>query len=134
MDSTAGTDKSLQVKVGELLAKGFTNGEILAALQEEDQVTLEIAQTTLRGVFDCWTSVHLGLNIQDEDERNWHHHLRMKLLQKVLGSEETPSLRLALNILDSLAAVQGITTTVEHMVPLPIFLVPKEITSALAAS
>jgi len=111
--------------VGELLAKGFTSSEILAELQQEGLLPEE-AQSILRGVYDSWISVREGLNLQAEDDRNWHLHLRMKLLQSVLADGGVPSQRLALQILDSLATVQGITAVPEQRVPLQIELVERK--------
>lgn len=116
----------LQIAVGEYLAGGFTNGEILALLGSQHALTAEEAQAVLRAVYDTWTSVREGLNLQMEDDRNWHKYLRMKLLQKALGNESTPSQRLVLQILDSLAGIQGISTEVEQPVPLSIELVEKK--------
>lgn len=112
--------------IGELLAKGFTNQEILTTLQLEQALDLEEAQTLLRGVYDSWSSVRVDLKLQTEDDRNWHQHLRMQLLQRALATTDTPSLNLALRILDSLAGIQGVTTTIEQMLPLPIILVDAE--------
>ena len=109
--------------VGELLATGYTSGEILIRLQTIYEITLEEAQTLLRDVYDSWESVKVGLNLQLTDERNWHQHLRMKLLQQTLKSTDTPSLRLALQILDSLAELQDVLSTVGQTIPLPIILV-----------
>jgi len=116
----------LHVAVGEYLAVGYTNGEILGKLQFDHKQTLEQAQKALRGVYDSWTSVREGLNIEAEDDRNWHIHLRMKLLQTALTNPLIPSQRLALMVLDSLAGVQGISTIPEQAIPLKIELVEKK--------
>ena len=116
----------LQTITGEFLASGLTNEEILLQLQEEQQLTVEEAQATLRMVYDSWISVREALNLQIGDERNWHQHLRMKLLQKVMQSDVVPAQRLALMILDSLAGIQGISTIAVQEVPLQITLVEKE--------
>lgn len=116
----------LHTLVGEYLAKGLTNGEILDLLQEQQELSVEDAQAVLRGVYDSWSSVREGLNLQAEDDRNWHHYLRMRLLQSAMANESTPSQNLALRVLDSLAALQGITTTQAQPVPLSIELVEKE--------
>jgi len=101
----------LHTLVGEYLASGFTNGEILELLEKEQELSAEGAQAVLRGVFDSWSSVREGLNLQAEDDRNWHHHLRMRLLQRALKDESAASQNLALRVLDSLANLQGITTS-----------------------
>ncbi len=116
----------LHVAVGEYLAAGFTNEEILGQLQFTHKQTLEQAREALRGVYDSWTSVREGLNIEAEDDRNWHVHLRMKLLQDAIKDATTPSRRLALMLLDSLANIQGISTIPEQAVPLKIELVEKK--------
>lgn len=112
--------------IGELLALGLTNEEILEKLQEGGVLSEEEAKTALRTVYDCWTSVREGLNLQSPDDRNWHQYLRMKLLQRVMPSEAVASQRLVLQILDSLADIQGISTTVVQEIPLQINLVEKE--------
>lgn len=116
----------LQTVVGEYLAGGYTNGEILEQLELEHQLTLTTAKEILRGVYDSWTSVREGLNIQAEDDRNWHKHLRMKLLQRAIKNETIHSQSLALRILDSLAGVQGISTMPAQVIPLQIELVEKK--------
>lgn len=116
----------LHILVGEYLAAGFTNGEILGHLRLDHSLTLEQAKKALRGVYDSWTSVREGLNIEAEDDRNWHIQLRMKLLQDAIKDITTPSRRLALMVLDSLANIQGISTIPEQAVPLVIQLVEKQ--------
>ena len=113
--------------VGEMLAQGHTNGEILDALQITYPIDLKEAKAVLRSVYDSWSSVRVGLNLQTVDDRNWHQHLRMKLLQKALEGDNTPSQVLALRILDSLANIQGVMTTIEQVTPLPIILVDAEV-------
>lgn len=124
------TDEQLierQIAAGEYLALGYTNGEIIDALVQQQKLTEDEAHEILRGVYDSWISVRDGLNLQAEDERNWHQYLRMKLLQDSLKDPSTPSRRLALQILDSIAGIQGISTMPEHIVPLSIELVEKKI-------
>jgi len=116
----------LHTLVGEYLAIGLTNEEVLEKLQTEDKLSEDDAKATLRGVYDSWTSVRVGLNLQAEDDRNWHHFLRMRLLQTAIANEAIPAQNLALRILDSLAALQGITTVQAQPVPLSIELVEKE--------
>lgn len=120
------TKVKLHTIVGELLAAGNTNSEILEQLQVEHQLNLEEANETLRGVYNSWSSVQIGLDLQPEDDRNWHKHLRMKLLQRAIKDVTTPSQRLALLILDSLAAVQGISVIPTQIIPLSIELVEKK--------
>ena len=112
--------------VGECLAQGFTNGEVLEVLQTEQELSEEAAIAILRGVYDSWNDVKEGLHLQTEDDRNWHQLLRMKLLQVAIKDKTTPSQRLALQVLDSLAALQGIGTVLVQPVPLSIELVEKE--------
>lgn len=116
----------LHALVGELLAAGLTNGEILGQLQVEQSLTADESQTVLRAVYDSWTSVKEGLDIQTGDDRNWHQHLRMKLLQQILKDKTVPAQRLALQILDSLATIQGIQSVPEQTLPLTIRLVAKK--------
>ena len=120
------TELLLHTLVGEYLASGLTNDEILACLQQDQELSVEEAQKILRGVYDSWASVRQGLNLQSEDERNWHHYLRMRLLQSAIKDESTPSQNLALRILDSLADLHGITKTQAQPVPLSIELIEKK--------
>lgn len=123
-------DEQIKVKlhtlVGEYLAKGLTNGEILEILQTEQELSEEDAQRILRAVYDSWTSVREGLDLQSADDSNWHQYLRMRLLQTAMADESTPSQRLALSILDSLATIQGISMSFAQPVPLSIELIEKE--------
>jgi hypothetical protein len=50
----------------------------------------------------------------------------MRLLRDTLEDTSIIAKRLALRILDSLAAIQGISTTTEQTTPLPIILVEKQ--------
>jgi len=115
----------LHTLIGEMLAQGFTSEEILLSLETTQQMTAEDAIAALRGVYDSWSSVNEGLNLQVEDSRNWHQFLRLKLLQKALEEATTPSRRLALQILDSLASIQGLETAPTQLVPCMIELVAK---------
>lgn len=125
-EAASQTELLIHVLVGEYLATGLTNDEILASLQKEQELSIEDAQKVLRGVYDSWASVRVGLNLQSEDDRNWHHYLRMRLLQSAIKDESTPSQNLALRILDSLANLQGVTTTQAQPVPLSIELIEKK--------
>ncbi len=118
--------KILHVLVGEYLAGGLANEEILKCLVEEQKLEEEDAYEILRGVYDSWTSVREGLSLQSEDDRNWHQHLRIRLLRSALSNESVPSQNLALRVLDSLANLQGITTVIAQPVPLSIELVEKK--------
>jgi len=123
-DSLSAKLPNLQKQVGGLLANGKLNEEILDALQVGG-LSPDEARRVLRSVYDSWASVQDLLNIQAEDNRNWHQFMRMRLLQKTLGAEAIASWNLSLRILDSLAAVQGISTLPISTVPLPILLVEK---------
>lgn len=116
----------LHTLVGEYLAGGLTNGEILELLEKDQELSVDESNAVLRGVYNSWSSVREGLNLQAEDDRNWHHHLRMKLLQRALKDESAASQNLALRILDSLANLQGVTTTQAQPVPLSIELIEKK--------
>jgi hypothetical protein len=111
--------------VGRYLAEGLTNQEIITKLQIEQVLEYEEAQTILRQVYTSWQVVKEGLDLQVEDERNWHQYLRMQLLAATLKEQNTPSRRLALAILDSLANIQSIGTSTPVTVPLPIMLIEK---------
>lgn len=124
--STNERQVELQTITGEYLAMGLTNEEILSCLEEKQQLTPDEAKETLRRVYDSWSSVREALNLQAEDDGNWHQHLRMKLLQKAIANDTVPAQRLALMILDSLAGIQGIRTTIEQVVPLSIELVERK--------
>jgi len=120
-------DLELQTFVGQYLAQGMTNDAIISQLCNIHTTTKAAAISILRAVYDSWSSVKIDLDITSVDDRNWHQYLRMELLRKSLESEDIQSRRLALRILDSLAGIQGIATTVEQVVPLPIILVEAEV-------
>lgn len=119
------SEETLHSLVGELLAQGLTNNEIVEQLQTIHTLNLENAHRLLREVYDSWDTIKTTLDIQPNDERNWHQYLRLKLLQEALKEESTIGRRFALRILDSLASVQGIATTLEQTTPLSIVLVEK---------
>lgn len=119
-------ERLLHALVGEHLATGLANDEILELLQTEQHLSVEEARVILRGVYDSWSSVREGLNLQAEDDKNWHQYLRMQLLQSAIRDETIPSQRLALQILDSLATIQGISTTIALTAPLSIEMIEKK--------
>ena len=125
-DLTQTQEMELQVSVGELLARGNTSGEILESLVSGFSIEPEDAAIALRRVYDSWITTRESLNLQAEDDRNWHRYLRMRLLRDTLQDTSIIAKRLALRILDSLAAIQGITTVTEQTTPLPIILVEKQ--------
>lgn len=117
-------DFEIQALVGESIAKGLTDGEILDALTKAD-LTEEEAATVLRGVYNQWSEIKSSLDLGDEDNSNWHQFIRKKLLQKALANDIPSSQHLALRILDSLAQIQGIGVVPLQPVPLYIELVEK---------
>lgn len=121
----ADTDNKIYEKIGELLAGGSTNSEIVAAIQEITGNHDE-AVTYLRKVYDNWQDVVEALDLHKADYANWHIHLRMKLLQGALTDETTQGQTLSLRILDSLAQIQDVGGASPALaIPLPIELVPK---------
>ncbi len=112
--------------IGELLAQGHTDGDIIATLEEENKLSFDEASEALRGVYDGWQHTRDALDLTDNNLIDWHVHLRKYLLQQAIGQGTIPSLRLALSILDSLATIQGISTPQGQTVPLTITLVEKE--------
>lgn len=118
--------KKRQILIGEYLALGLTGSEIITNLQEGEGLTVEDAFQALHSVYASWSEVRNELALQLDDERNWHIYLRMRLLQDALAEKTTPARRLALQILDSLAAIQGIGVIATQPIPIAIELVEKE--------
>ena len=110
--------------MGQLLATGLCNDEIIAEL-EKGGCTHEDAVFTLRSVYDIWQVTLDTLKVQDTDLVNWHVKLRMKLLQASLKDNSAPGIRTCLSILDSLAQVQGVCgNTLTLSKPISLTLVP----------
>lgn len=97
-------------KIGELLANGYPDSEIVILLLDEFTITEEEAVGALRGVYDQWSNVTQKLNLQIDDLKNWHIHQRTNLLKNaLLDKQDIKAQRIALSILDSLAELQGLT-------------------------
>ncbi len=116
----------IQESIGELLAQGHVDIDIIATLEEEYQLSNEDACGLLRQVYDSWQHTRDMLDLNENSLQDWHVFLRKQILQKALKDSTTASLRLALSVLDSLAAVQGISTIQGATVPLQITLVEKK--------
>lgn len=112
--------------IGELLAKGHTDDDIISSLEEESDLSHEAACKVLRDVYDGWQHTRDALDLNDGNLKDWHVFLRKTILQEALGQSTIPSMKLALSVLDSLAAIQGISTTESQTVPLSITLVEKK--------
>lgn len=119
------SEVQIQEAVGQLLAQGYPNDEIVneIAPQLGDRAK---AVAALRAVYTSWQNVNADLGLQNTDLANWHVNLRMCLLKKALMEENSRAFRVALAILDSLAQVQGVGgISPAQSIPLQITLVPK---------
>lgn len=125
MSEDSQTTAIQQELIGEYIAQGFTNGQIVAELCKVG-LTQDQAWDAVKHIYDTWKAETDRVNLQLDDERNWHQFLRMRLLQKALRTESVSAWQLALRILDSLATMQGITTLSTAPIPLPIMLVEAE--------
>lgn len=112
--------------IGELLAEGHLDDDIISTLEESEGLTNEEACAALHSVYDSWQHTRSVLDLNDDNLKDWHVFLRKHILQNALGTGTVPSLRLALSVLDSLAAIQGISTTQGQSMPLTITLVEKK--------
>lgn len=120
------TDEILTA-VGELLAKGLSDDEIIAELEKEEDLSHEDACKVLRDVYDKWQHTREVLDLDENNLKDWHVHLRKHILKTSLADGSSiASLRLALSVLDSLAGIQGISTEQGQIVPLAITLVEKK--------
>ncbi len=115
--------------IGELLAKGHTDDDIISTLEEEDSLSHEEACNVLRDIYDGWQHTRDALDLTEHNLKDWHVFLRKTILQKALSTETIPSLKLALSVLDSLAAIQGISTEQGPTQPLSITLIEKKETT-----
>jgi hypothetical protein len=113
-----------QTRVGELLAAGWSEIDIVKRLEEEG---CEQPKLAIRAVYDAWKGIVRETLSDDDDLMQWHIYLRKRLLNKAMLSTDLAVQRFALAILDSLAIVQGIgkTTGPKLTAPLQVILVPK---------
>lgn len=116
----------IQEAIGELLAAGRTDEDIISMLVEEEQLSNEDATTALREVYEGWQNTRELLDLNDNNLKDWHIFLRKHILKSAIVESTVASLRLALSVLDSLATIQGISTTEGQNVPLSITLVEKK--------
>jgi len=116
----------LHEAIGELLAAGYTDEDIVSTLQDHEGFTRMEACEALRGVYSGWQSTREELGLNENNLVDWHVFLRKQLLQRALAEGSIAALKLALGILDSLAAVQGISATQGQSTPLAITLVEKK--------
>lgn len=115
-----------QEQIGEWIAGGYSSSEIVTELVKNQKFSKENATELLRSVYDQWEEVSSSLSLGEQDKLNWHQQLRMSLLKTAIADTTVPSQRLALNILDSLAALEGIGGIATKLViPLPLTFVPK---------
>lgn len=115
----------IQETVGELLAKGYADDQIISELEEMD-LSHEDACKILRNVYDEWQHTREVLDLNENNLKDWHIHLRKYILRNALNDSTASSLRLALSVLDSLAGIQGISTEQGQITPLSITLVEKK--------
>lgn len=109
----------LATYICELLASGNSHDAIVAQLVTDG---IEDPISAIHAVYESWTTLASELQLHTEDTMNWHVFMRMNLLQQAL----TGNFALALKVLDSLAAIQGLShLTVSAEKPLEITLVPK---------
>jgi len=117
----------IQVAIGEWLAMGYTDEQIVNELVLTSTCeTEEEAQGVLKSVYNRWQDTKSALDLQSVDILQWHIYMRKKLLQKALETHTLPSIKIALSILDSLAAVEGISTVEPPTVPIHITLTERE--------
>lgn len=113
-----------QELIGRLLAQGLADQQIV-----EEFVKIgyekEDACSKLRTFFDNWQTIADLADSSDQQRLlNWHVLLRHKLLQTAIEAGQVTA---ALQILESLAKLQGLVQVVEaKVIPLAIELVPKE--------
>ncbi len=116
---------ALQEAIGELLAQGNTDEDIIASIMENEEASHEEACSALRSVYDGWQQTREALDLNDTNLQDWHVFLRKHILQTALTTNTIPSLKLALSVLDSLASIQGVCSEQGQAAPLTITLVEK---------
>jgi len=116
----------LQEAIGELLAQGHTDEDIIASIMENEDASREEACNALRSVYDGWQQTREALDLNDVNLQDWHVFLRKHILQTALATSTIPSLKLALSVLDSLATIQGVNAEQGQAAPLTITLVEKK--------
>ncbi len=116
----------IQEAVGELLAAGHPDSDIISTLQEEGGLSHKEACEVLHGIYIGWQHTREELDLQENNLKDWHVFLRKGILQVALRESTISSLKLALSVLDSLATIQGISTEQGPTLPLSITLVEKK--------
>ena len=95
--------------IGQSLAKGMSNQEIVTTLVSMGNISEEEAVKHLRSVYDHWNNIHELLQPKKTDLLNWHLQLRHKLLQNAMeDGNDMKAVRVALAILESMAELQDI--------------------------
>ncbi len=117
--------EELQEKIGELLAGGYADVDIVASLEVEEKLSHEEACEALHAIYKNWQRTRDVLALKEDSLVDWHVYLRRKILQNAIAEGTVPSLRLALSVLDSLATIQGIVGAQGQTVPLAITLIEK---------
>ena len=119
-------DDAIFQLIGEKLAAGWTNEEIIDVVTHET-MDRALAIKYLRTVYDRWQTTVGELNIREEELINWHAFIRMQLLKDALKDETIQGKRFALQVVDSLAAIQGVGGQSQlSFVPLSVNFVPKQ--------
>ncbi len=117
---------SIQRTIGELLANGYSEANIIAALQEDEGIEYDEACKALRQVFMHWQNTRESLDLQDVNLLDWHVVLRKRILRSALEESTIPGLKLALSVLDSLATIQKLTDIQSQTIPISIILTEKK--------
>lgn len=117
---------NLQEAIGELLAQGNTDEDIITSIMENEEASHEEACNALRSVYDGWQQTRDVLELNAANLQDWHVFLRKHILQTALEANTIPALKLALSVLDSLAAIQGVCAEQGQAAPLTITVVEKK--------
>jgi hypothetical protein len=117
-------------RIGQLLASGSSTPKIIQILLAEGYTkTREEAAQALRAVYVQWKDTSQLVNLDTADIREWHLQMRHELLEHTMVSAP----RVALAVLESLAALQQVTPTIsDHLseIPLVIQLLPAPVVAA----
>ena len=120
---------TVQQLAGALLAQGYSHTEAVENLcSVVPGLTPGDAHACIKRIYTVWRQTGEELDLNSEDHRNWHVHLRQRLLREAIKDPSAPCQRLALSILDSLATIQGLKNIQERelLKPLTLMLVPKQ--------
>jgi hypothetical protein len=120
----AASDEEIGRYVGELIALGRSNYDIIEAVVLKFAITKDNSIACLRKTYNFWTSLDSALALTPQDVKNWHVAIRRKLLEESIKNRNH---KISLAIADSLARIEGVCANnvgSEIQAPISIKLIP----------